>query len=142
MVRFRELAEKCVSLSACHYHYISMARRNWADYFKEDLVSLKKYLYVLRPIYASRWIERYQSTPPVEFYELVQGAGEPGPVGCELERLLEAKSQASELGVGPRRDALDGFIVSELERLAALQVKPSEPVAYELLDSFFLGSLG
>jgi uncharacterized protein len=141
MAEFRPLAEQCLSLGACHYHYVSMAKANWLAYFKGDQVSLKKYLYVLRPLFACRWIERYQTMPPVEFGKLVTGAGEPGSVQFELNQLLSAKSETTEMGLGPRRTALDEFIEQELERLTNFVAPTQPPFSTEILDNFFRTSL-
>ena len=34
-----------------------MARKNYRGYLKGDSVRLKKYLYVLRPLFAVRWLD-------------------------------------------------------------------------------------
>lgn len=74
MTEFRELAAQCLSLHACFKHYLSMSSGNWQSTFVSDSAPLKKYLYVLRPIFACRWIDRYRSVPPVEFSRLLKGA--------------------------------------------------------------------
>ena len=118
-------------------HYLSMASANWQSYFAAENVLLKKYLYVLRPIYACRWIERYQTTPPVAFEDLLDGAGEPGEVAVALAELLQLKLVTSELGARPHMVPLDKFIVSELARIRELKVESPRPIDYEVLDDFF-----
>lgn len=49
------------------YHYLSTAKKNYKEYLKGDMVKLKKYFYVLRPILACRWILEQQTPPPVLF---------------------------------------------------------------------------
>ena len=137
MADFRSLASQCVSLQACMKHYLSMASANWQSYFGAENVLLKKYLYVLRPIYACRWIERYQTTPPVAFDDLLVGAGEPGEVAVALAELLQLKLVTSELGARPHMVPLDKFIVSELARIRELKVESPRPIDYEVLDDFF-----
>ncbi len=48
------------------YHYRSMAKTNYRGYLMAEMVPLKKYFYVLRPLLATRWIETYRSAPPIE----------------------------------------------------------------------------
>ena len=43
---------------SCLYHYLHMANGNYEAYFKENIVRIKKYFYVLRPILACCWIEK------------------------------------------------------------------------------------
>ena len=141
MAEFRELAGKCISLNTCLRHYLHMAESNWQAYFDSETVVLKKYFYVLRPIFACRWIERYKTAPPVAFASLLDGAGEPGEVADELEDLLRAKAIISELGVGERRPVLDSFAESEMQRISDLKLESPAPVEYEELDRFFLRQL-
>ena len=49
-----------------------MARRNHAAYLQGDRIRLKKYLYVLRPLLALRWIESGRGIVPMEFERLVE----------------------------------------------------------------------
>lgn len=52
------------------YHYLSTAKKNYREYLKGDMVKLKKYFYVLRPILACRWILEKQTPPPMLFSTL------------------------------------------------------------------------
>lgn len=56
------------------YHYLSTARKNYREYLRGDLVRLKKYFYVLRPILACRWILEKQMPPPMLFTTLADAA--------------------------------------------------------------------
>jgi predicted nucleotidyltransferase len=137
MAEFRPLVEDCVSLDACFRHYLNMAGSNWRTYFTEDTARLKKYLYVLRPIFAARWIEAHRTLPPIEFSTLTEGAGEPGSVAVEIEELLARKAVTSELGEAGRLPILDRFVEAEMERLRDLKMPTRPPVAMEKLDTFF-----
>ncbi len=48
-----------------------MAKTNLRGYLKSELVPLKKYFYVLRPLLAVRWLERYGTAAPIEFSKLL-----------------------------------------------------------------------
>jgi predicted nucleotidyltransferase len=54
----RRLLPDYYSPAAYLYHYLHMARGNYREYLKGDVVWIKKYFYVLRPILAMKWIER------------------------------------------------------------------------------------
>lgn len=63
----RELARDYYSPAACLYHYLHMAGGNFRDYLQGDVVWVKKYFYVLRPILAMRWIEEGNEIVPTDF---------------------------------------------------------------------------
>jgi hypothetical protein len=53
------------------YHYLHMASGNYRQYLQTDEIKIKKYFYVLRPIMACMWIEKYKESPPMEFEKLL-----------------------------------------------------------------------
>ncbi|MEM7254144.1 MAG: nucleotidyltransferase domain-containing protein [Pseudomonadota bacterium] len=114
----RDLAQLAVKsgnqISLC-YHYSHMARRNAREYLEKDRVRLKKYFYVLRPLLAIRYIERYRKPPPIEFESLVKTVA-PSPLVDKIEALLAIKRAALESGVGAPVPELNDFIEEELER--------------------------
>lgn len=102
------------------YHYRSMAKTNYRGYLKAELVPLKKYFYVLRPLLAVRWLERYGSAAPIEFSTLLEGiAGEPALLKA-IHALLELKRNSPELGLSPQIPEIHTFVERELERLESV----------------------
>lgn len=103
------------SCKCCMYHYYGTARKNTKEHLQEEMVKYKKYLYVLRPLLACRWIEERKSPPPVYFPELCQAVLEEGmrPV---MRKLLEQKVQMAESDRGKRMEELDRYIEQNLER--------------------------
>ena len=79
-----------------------------------DLVKYKKYFYVLRPLWACKWVEQKKRPPPVLFQELVDEVLEDDmkPVVSDL---LRKKVLMAEADKAPRIDALDDYIVGNLE---------------------------
>ena len=55
----RDLLPVVYSCERGVHHYRSMAKTNFRGYLRADLVPLKKYFYVLRPLLSVRWLERY-----------------------------------------------------------------------------------
>ena len=60
----RALAEEEFSLVRGYHHYVSMARKNLREHLLGEVVRYKKYLYVLRPLLAARWIREGRGARP------------------------------------------------------------------------------
>ncbi|MDH5355076.1 MAG: nucleotidyltransferase domain-containing protein [Gammaproteobacteria bacterium] len=97
------------------YHYRSMAKTNYRGYLREEMVPLKKYFYVLRPILAARWVQKYKTAAPIEFETLLDMLDESEEnVLSEIRILLEKKRVTPELGLSPAVSVLNNFIEAEL----------------------------
>ncbi len=55
----KEKTKKYYSSTKRIYHYRSIAKTNYRGYLHKESVPLKKYFYVLRPLLAILWIEKY-----------------------------------------------------------------------------------
>lgn len=115
MTRFRGLAETGFSSLRGYHHYVSMAKKNFREYLQGEVVRHKKYLYVLRPLLAARWIREGRGVPPMRFAELAQATVGSDTVLDELNRLLEVKMRAGEAATSPRWPAIHAFIERELQ---------------------------
>ncbi|MEH7331821.1 nucleotidyltransferase domain-containing protein [Neobacillus drentensis] len=102
--------------SALH-HYLNMAKGNYRDYLQGEHVKIKKYFYVLRPILACKWIEKYNTVPPNEFQELVKDLLEDGQLKDEINTLLVRKIKGDELNLEPKVAAINEFIEKEIKRI-------------------------
>ncbi|MGL5004656.1 MAG: nucleotidyltransferase domain-containing protein, partial [Casimicrobium sp.] len=123
--RCRALLNEVYSCEHGTHHYRSMAKTNYRGYLKADLVPLKKYFYVLRPLLSVRWIERYETAPPIEFSKLLHLIEEQAALVTAIDELLERKRNAPEMGLAPQVPAIHTFIEAELERLERLIVNKS-----------------
>ena len=104
-----------------------MAFGNWRDYLRgREEVSLKKYLYVFRPLLACRWIKRQLGQVPMLFAQLVEGVLDEADVRAALAEL-----------VAPPVEALTRFIEAELPRLEALNEPDGAAGEVEELNGFF-----
>jgi len=138
VAEFRELAAEFYSPRRCFAHYLHMAFGNWRHYLLgRELVSLKKYLYVFRPLLACRWIERQLGPVPMLFAELVEGVLEEAGVRRALDELVARKQAGEELDVAPPVEALTRFIEAELPRLEALNEPDDAAGEVEELNAFF-----
>lgn len=113
--RLRELAPLAANNVALCYHYRHMARGNAREHLFKDQVRLKKYLYVLRPLLAIRYIESGLGLPPVEFERLVDAVA-PEEIRSGIEGLLDLKRRTPELGLGDPIPEIADFITAEFER--------------------------
>ena len=130
-----------------------MAFGNWRDYLRlarppsaaiplrrlggREEVSLKKYLYVFRPLLACRWIERQLGQVPMLFAQLVEGVLDEADVRPALAELVARKQAGEELAVAPPVEALTRFIEAELPRLEALNEPDDAAGEVEELNGFF-----
>jgi predicted nucleotidyltransferase len=118
------------SPKASLHHYLSMAKGNFREYLQGDQVKLKKYFYVLRPILACKWVEKYNTNPPIRFQELVADLVTEDELKHEIEQLLERKMAGEEWDTGNRIDVINEFVAKEILHLTAF----ANANAHELPD--------
>jgi len=112
--RLRSLASAFFSPVRGRHHYLAMAKKNLRGYLQGDTVRYKKYLYVLRPLLAVRWIDMGLGMPPMRFADLVAGTVHEPAVRAELDALLALKMSANESEYGPRRPAIHALVETTL----------------------------
>lgn len=100
---------------SCLYHYLSMATGNFREYLKRDVVRMKKYFYVLRPVLACMWIERTNTMAPMEFQKLLEAEITDPGLRQEIDKLLVRKRSGEELSEGPQIEALNTFLAEKIE---------------------------
>lgn len=125
------------------YHYRSMARTNYRGYLKADLVPLKKYFYVLRPLLCVRWLETYGRPAPIEFDALLHLLEDDQGLLADIHELLAQKRMAAETGLIPPVQSISRFIEGELERLETFSAPQSSErgEVVSRLDEVFRSSL-
>ena len=135
---FSELAAGFYSPRRCFAHYLHMAFGNWRHYLEgRDEVSLKKYLYVFRPLLACRWVARGLGQVPMLFHELVDGVLEETEVRNALGELVARKQSGDELAKAPPVQVLSRFVELELPRLESLREQDDSAGDAEELNRFF-----
>lgn len=86
------LEKEHFSVKNAIYHYLSIANTNYRNNLKSDNVKVKKYFYVLRPLLACMWVEKYNEAPPIEFDKLLESYTDIDPkLKVEILNLLERK---------------------------------------------------
>lgn len=117
--RLRNLAERHYSPLAAWHHYLSMAKGNHRSYLKGDRIRTKKYLYVLRPMLACMWIERFDTPPPMAFGTLLDVLLPEGSVRHAVDELLKIKRSSAEVSDGPPIPEISRFLDDALQRRLA-----------------------
>ena len=134
--RLRVLAEEQLSLDRAYHHYVSMAKKNLREHLLGETVRYKKYLYVLRPLLAARWIRAGRGAPPMRFAELAQATLDDGALVAEINRLLEVKMRAGEAATSARWEGIHAFILSELEAALAHAPAAGHRRSMDVLDDY------
>jgi len=134
----RQLAKEYYSPAACLYHYLHMARGNFREYLQGDIVWVKKYFYVLRPILAMKWIEGDLGIVPTDFNVALEGLSLDVELKEAISHLLKSKRSGDELDRGEKIPVISNFIEGELNRWEHSDV-PKSMVAHHSnkLDEFF-----
>lgn len=125
------------------HHYLSTAKKNYREYLKSDMVRLKKYFYVLRPVLACWWILEKQTPPPMMFSELADACLEE-TLAPDVDRLLQLKMETPEIGLGPRIDSINEYLDTSIEEIGKLirMVPDDVQVGWEELNCLFLKIVG
>lgn len=107
------------SAKAGLYHYLNTAKTNYREYLKGEMVKLKKYFYVIRPLLACKWIIHNNCPPPMLFSELAKAQLEKElqPV---INDLLRQKMSMPEMGQGKRINQLNDYIEKNIVSLKPL----------------------
>jgi uncharacterized protein len=137
----RSLLPSIYSCARGVHHYRSMAKANYRGYLKSDLVPLKKYFYVLRPLLCVRWLLRYGKPAPIEFERLLHLIEGEQPLLTDIHGLLVRKKAAPEMGREPPIWTINDFIERELEGPDSVPIEESPTPALELLDEVFRAAI-
>lgn len=115
-----------------------MAESNYRNYLKGEVVQLKKYFYVLRPLLATKWVINQKCPPPVLFAELMEAELEKCLVP-EVERLLKMKQRVPEMGEALKISVLNEYFDKILEEIRTETARVEKvDVSWEKLNTFFL----
>lgn len=130
----REMGTRHADAPAVFYHYVHMARGNFNQYIespitravdegREPQVLIKKYLYVVRPILALRYVENVGFFPPLRFMEMWTPSSTFGVPKTVMQQMLDiayAKQQGREFGLGAPLPELNAWIRGELTRFGEM----------------------
>lgn len=139
--QFREFCKPYFMTIKGAHHYLHMAQKNYDAFLSGDRVKLKKYFYVLRPIFATRYVLKYRSNPPMLFEKLLEEEKDE-EFKKEVYRLIEAKRNSSELGEADKIDILNDYIRSELAALSEeVNSLEKEQTSWDGLNKLFIDTI-
>lgn len=124
------------------YHYLSTAKSNYREYLKGEIVRLKKYFYVLRPVLACKWIIAEGTPPPMLFSDLMEKYLD-ASIRTDVLKLLDLKMNQPEIAEGKRFEKVNEYLdktILEVEK----QIKDlpsSHEQSWNELNHIFLSIL-
>jgi uncharacterized protein len=140
--KLRAAVAEFYSPVSSYYHYLHMAEGNYREYLKGDVVWIKKYFYVLRPLLAIRWIETTSGPVPMEFQKLVDCCVDSPELKQTIADLLERKKAGQELDRQPKIPIISDFIAGELDRAKnKADLKERAKPNFERLNGLFRESV-
>lgn len=95
------------------YHYLSTAKSNYREYLKGEIVRLKKYFYVIRPLLACKWILAEGTPPPMLFSELMDKCLDEY-LREDVLKLLDLKMNNPEIAEGKRFEKVNEYLDREI----------------------------
>jgi hypothetical protein len=118
-----------------------MARRNYREYLLGETVRRKKYLYVLRPLLATLWIEQGRGVAPMPFQELVDAIVTDSDLLGAIDQLLAIKRAVGEGEHGSPFPIINAFIDAELSRLETVLPPVLRDTDYSILDRLLMDTV-
>ena len=133
------LAPQYAQAAPLLHHYRGIARNALGAMDLHGEIRLKKWFYVLRPLFAARWAVQRGGIPPMTLAELMDGL--PPAAVAEIRDLVAPKSGKGEdyrHRLSPALIALTETLAAEV---AALTAPAAQPVATAPLDALFRATL-
>ena len=112
----KSIAKDYFSIKKGLYHYLSMAKNNYREHMKKEMVKAKKYFYILRPILACRWILDKGTPPPMLFSELMDSELDKSLIPY-VNELLDIKMNSPEIKEIKKMQPVNDYIEKSLEEL-------------------------
>jgi predicted nucleotidyltransferase len=129
-------------ISACH-HYLSICRNTMERELNGSNLKIKKYFYMLRPLLAAVWIERFHTIPPMEISPLLRLLDDQLDIKNCIDKLMVQKHHTDEQIYITRIPELDDFLTLELNRLQdSAKLLPMGKRDSANLDTLFHECLG
>jgi uncharacterized protein len=133
-----EIAASTFSRIATMHHYLSMAKKTYAEILDQEQYKLKKFFYALRAAVACKWILEKETIPPIVFTKMLEGLEVFQPMKERIDELISLKATKSEGYFHTGELLLKQFIAECIEKADHESNKlPSGKGEMEQLNSFF-----
>ena len=140
----KQAADDNFLLNAGLHHYLHIASGTYKSSLAgKEKVSLKKYMYVLRPLLAARWILEKHTPPPVLFSDLVEAELDEG-WQAKVEALVKRKMTLKERDLVPPDAEMNGYLETEIRNLLEMSkgLPKEQKRHWQPLDELFLRLIG
>lgn len=137
--QIREVGKKYFSKKVALYHYYGTANSTFGQFLQSDVVKYKKYIYALRPLLACKYIEQYETIPPVKFEDLLKQSL-PQELVDEIQTMLEIKAKSDEKDLNPRMPVIHNYIQEEIRRYEQIskEMEDDRSGDWSALEQIFL----
>ena len=120
-----KVGKKYFSKKVALYHYYGTANSTFCQFLQGEEVKYKKYIYALRPLLACKYIEQYETIPPVKFEDLLKQPLSK-ELSDEIQTMLTIKANSDEKDLNPRMPVIHNYIQEEIKRY--------EQISKEMVD--------
>ena len=135
---WRTLVPDVLNPRALAAHYLGMAWKLWLVAREGEMVTTKKYLYILRTVLAACWVLSRKTPPPVEFARLLEEALNEDDVRLRCQALVAAKATTHESGFSARDSLLDRWLAGQFQVLRAINADlPGRAPEDDVIDTYF-----
>ena len=123
--------------------YLGLANKTYKNDLQSESVSYKKYLYAIRPLLCCRYIEQFESPPPVNFYDLLILLTSK-ELRLKIDSVLEIKQQSYESEKFPHISLIKKFIEDELsvQEKILKEYPKSKTKSWSSLNEIFRNCIG
>lgn len=124
-------------------HYYHMAMNHDKRYLEKRGYEMKRFMYHLRGLLASKYAALYGTYPPVLFNNLVDSMVDQEDIKTEIANLVRLKKESREHNTMIVNDSLVAFatgIATEIESIFGTFPEEGQ-IGYKKLDQFFLNIL-
>lgn len=137
--QIREVGKKYFSKKVALYHYYGTANSTFSQFLQSDVVKYKKYIYALRPLLACKYIEQYETIPPVKFEDLLKQPL-PKELTDEIQIMLKIKANSDEKDLKPRMPVIHQYIQEEIGRYEQIskEMEDDRSGDWSALEQIFL----
>ena len=128
----------CFQPKKAIHHYLGIASSTLHRNFSTDEVVLKKYFYVLRPLFTARFIAQNNIPAPTLFSEVLHFYPGEEDIAAIIDELLQIKGEAEEGHTVKRNPVLDQFIEKEMDQLLTIaKSMPKKVIDHQSIDHFY-----